>query len=259
MSKFIAVANQKGGVGKTTCAINLGLHFAEKGKKVLFLDFDSQNDLGDSLANEECRSPDYLNGKSLANGINMFKADITPEPIVINENVHLIGADKGMVNITQDNIFHAADSLDRIKDNYDYIFIDCPPSADMLQHAALLISQKLLIISEPDPLAIKGVDELIQTSRKTKRLNSALEVAGIILNSVAGQSNNLQKKSINDLREKYGELVLNSEIKRTVRVKEALEEGKALFQTNPKTAKDFGFIAACDEVFTRINGDEVSA
>lgn len=255
MSKFIAVANQKGGVGKTTCAINIGLYFASKGKKVLFLDFDSQNDLGDSLDNEACKAPDYLNGKSFANGINMFKADITPEPIVINENVHLIGADKGMVNISQDNIFHAADSLDRIKNNYDYIFIDCPPSADMLQHAALLLSQKLLIISEPDPLAIKGVDELIQTARKTKRLNPDLEVAGIILNSVAGQSNNLQKDSINALRKEYGELVLTNEIKRTVRVKEALKEGKALFQTNPKTAQEFGFIATSEEVYERLTAE----
>ncbi|WP_141106709.1 ParA family protein, partial [Vibrio parahaemolyticus] len=116
------------------------------------------------------------------NAYNLFENPVKAKPFEVSENVHVIGGDKRMGNITQDQILNVAESIDLIKDDYDYILIDCPPAANSLQHAALLVASKLLIISQAQKMSIKGVNELVKTSRQIRRMNPELEVLGIVLN-----------------------------------------------------------------------------
>ncbi|HHX8683138.1 TPA: ParA family protein [Vibrio diabolicus] len=252
MSIIMAIANQKGGVGKTTCTYNFGISIANQGNKCLFLDFDPQNNLGGSIAPEMVENPEYTSVSCLHNAYNLFENPVKAKPFEVSENVHVIGGDKRMGNITQSQILNVAESIDLIKDDYDYIFIDCPPAANALQHAALLVASKLLIISQAQKMSIKGVNELVKTSRQIRRMNPDLEVLGIVLNLIEANITNDQREQEAELRKEYGNLVFENKLIKTTRVSEALNQGKALIETNPKAADKFGFTAVCDELCKRM-------
>ncbi|MDC5713085.1 ParA family protein, partial [Vibrio europaeus] len=144
MSIIISIANQKGGVGKTSVCINLGKTMSMQGKRCLFLDFDPQNNLGDALAPELASMEGFDNGEHPSNVLYMFSGVVQAQPYVVNEFIHVMGSSKKLASVTQDNMYDFADSLDEIKANYDYIFIDCPPSVGALQHTALAVSDRTL-------------------------------------------------------------------------------------------------------------------
>ncbi|WP_318419501.1 ParA family protein [Photobacterium leiognathi] len=257
MGKVISVANQKGGVGKTTVLINAGLYMASLGKKILFLDIDPQNNLVISLSPELADDPDFKKGAHPAHNINMFEwegdSPFKPVPYEISENVHIIGTSKLSGNVTQNSIYNLADSLDLIKDKYDYIFIDSPPSAGTLQHAALSIADALIIVSQPQKLSVKGVDDLMNTVRQVqRRMNPDLRLLGIIINQVKRPPSKTQTHHVTLLKDKYGELIFSDYLYDTVRVTESMAEGKSLIEYSPKHAKDFGFYSFTDEFVLRL-------
>lgn len=253
MGKIIAIANQKGGVGKTSVTINLGKTMASQGKRCLFLDFDPQNNLGDALAPELASMQGFANGDHPSNVFFMFSGIVEAQPFVVSENIHVMGSSKKLANVTQDNIFDFADSLDKIKDRYDFIFIDCPPSVGALQHTALAVSEKVLIISQAQGQSIKGVHKLMTTqSQIKKRLNPQLEVVGIVINLSERPETKNQIEKEAELRKDYPSLVFESKLYKTVRVSEALENGQALVEYAPSHAEKFGFNAFADEFLTRL-------
>lgn len=257
MAKVVSVANQKGGVGKTTVLVNAGLHMASLGKKILFLDIDPQNNLVISLAPMLAEDPDFKKGSHLAHNINMFEWEgdepFVPVPYEISENVHIIGTSKLSGNVTQSSIYNLADSLDLIKNHYDYVFIDSPPSAGTLQHAALSIADALIIVSQPQKLSVKGVDDLMTTVRQVqRRMNPDLKLLGIIINQVKRPASKAQTQHIELLKDKYGELLFTDNLYDTVRVTESMGEGKSLAEYAPKQADDFGFTTFTNEFVERL-------
>lgn len=258
MGKIISVANQKGGVGKTTVLVNAGLHMASLGKRVLFLDIDPQNNLVMCLAPELAEDADFKKGVHPAHNINMFEWEgdkpFIPTPHRITDNVHIIGTSKLSGNVTQNSIYNLADSLDLIKDSYDYVFIDSPPSAGTLQHAALSIANALIIVSQPQKLSVKGVEDLMTTVRQVqRRMNPDLKLLGIVINQVKRPASKAQTLHIDMLRDKYGTLVFNENLYDTVRVTESMGEGKSLSDYSSKSADDFGFTAFYNEFVERLN------
>nr|WP_014343650.1 ParA family protein [Aliivibrio fischeri]AEY78236.1 chromosome-partitioning ATPase [Aliivibrio fischeri] len=257
MGKVVSVANQKGGVGKTTVLVNAGLHIASLGKKVLFLDIDPQNNLVISLAPDLAEHPDFKKGSHPAHNINMFEWEgnepFMPIPYEISDNVHIIGTSKLSGNVTQNSIYNLADSLDLIKDRYDYIFIDSPPSAGTLQHAALSIADALIIVSQPQKLSVKGVDDLMMTVRQVqRRMNPDLKLLGIVINQVKRPPSKTQTVHVNLLREQYGNLVFNENLYDTVRVTESMAQGMSMQEFSAKAAQDFGFSGFYDEFISRL-------
>ncbi len=257
MGKVISVANQKGGVGKTTVLVNSGLHMASLGKKVLFLDIDPQNNLVISLAPMLAEDPEFKKGSHPAHNINMFEwtgdEPFVPIPYEISENVHIIGTSKLSGNVTQSSIYNLADSLDLIKGQYDYVFIDSPPSAGTLQHAALSIADALIIVSQPQKLSVKGVDDLMMTVRQVqRRMNPDLKLLGIVINQVKRPASKAQTQQIDLLKKQYGDLLFPDNLYDTVRVTESMGEGKSLVEYAPKQADDFGFVTFTDEFVARL-------
>ncbi|MEZ9750885.1 ParA family protein [Vibrio sp. 10N.261.51.A1] len=253
MSKIIAIANQKGGVGKTSVTVNFGLPMSDNNKRCLFLDFDPQRNLTKVLAPDLAIDEDFLIGNHHASVINMFESTIKATPYKVRENVHIIGGNKKLTNINQDNIFNMADSLDLIKDEYDFIFIDCPPSST-LQHAALAVANALLIVTELEKLSVDGVDELITTSRQVKRrLNPSLEILGIVPNFKERIKINVQEEYQNKLQETYGELLFKAHLYKTTKVKESISVGQTLHDMTPKLSEKFGFDAAVQEFRSRLD------
>ncbi|WP_318493144.1 ParA family protein [Photobacterium leiognathi] len=257
MGKIIAVANQKGGVGKTTVLLNAGKGLAKCGYKTLFLDIDPQNNLAFSLAPGLVEDPDFKRGSHPAHNINMFEwateEPFKPTPYSISENIDIIGTSKLIGNVTQNNIFNLADSLDLIKDQYDYILIDSPPSAGTLQHAALAIADELIIVTQPQKMSVKGVEDLMNTFRQVKRrLNPNLELVGIAINQVKRPSSRSQKEYISLLKDEYRELIFDSFLYETVRVSEAMAEGKSMLEYSVKDARHYGFETFTNEFLTRL-------
>ncbi|WP_018694182.1 ParA family protein [Algicola sagamiensis] len=191
MGKIIAVANQKGGVGKTTTTDNLAQRIAEKGKKVLVIDNDPQASLTDALINSEQIKKVIKHEKNRTkpgscNSCLLYLEGEIPEPIEIKKNFYLIGASKHLAesgtNSEFDMICEFMDKLDFFSGQYDYIFIDCPPSATIFQTAALSSADYVLIPTELTASGLRGIEEQKQSIKKIKRrVNTRLDLLGIVI------------------------------------------------------------------------------
>ena len=240
-TQIIAIANQKGGVGKTTTCANLGIGLAQAGKKVLLIDGDPQGSLTISLGNPQ---PDKLPftlsdamGKILmdqpirtgegilhhAEGIDLMPADI-----------QLSGMEVSLVNaMSRETILRQY--LDTLKGQYSHILIDCQPSLGMLTVNALAAANRIIIPVQAEYLPAKGLEQLLSTVNKVKRqINPKLQIDGILLTMVDSRTN-FAKEISALLRETYGSKikVFGTEIPHSVRAKEISAEGKSIFAHDP--------------------------
>lgn len=241
-TQIIAIANQKGGVGKTTTCANLGIGLAQEGKKVLLIDGDPQGSLSISLG---CSRPDTLPvtlsdmmskvltdsliqpGKGIlhhAEGVDLMPADI-----------QLSGMEASLVNaMSRETILRQY--LDTVKRDYTHILIDCQPSLGMLTVNALAAANRVLIPVQAEYLPAKGLEQLLQTISKVRRqINPKLQIDGILLTMVDGRTN-FAKEISALLRETYGSKikVFGSEIPHSVRAKEISAEGKSIYAHDPE-------------------------
>ena len=240
-TQIIAIANQKGGVGKTTTCANLGIGLAQAGKKVLLIDADPQGSLSISLGYPQ---PDRL-PITLS---DMMGKILTDEPINISEgilhhaegvdimpaDIQLSGMEVSLVNaMSRETILRQY--INAVKDKYSHILIDCQPSLGMLTVNALAAANRIIIPVQAEYLPVKGLEQLLQTINKVRRqLNPKLKIDGILLTMVDNRTNFAKEIAIL-LRQTYGNTikVFNTEIPHSVRAKEISAEGKSIFSHDP--------------------------
>lgn len=256
MCKVIAIANQKGGVGKTTTTSNLGIGLAKQGKKVLLIDADAQGSLTASLG---IREPDRLEitlATIMASIIN--DEEIKPEYGILRHeegvdfmpgNIELSGLETSLVNVMSRETIRRT-YIEQQKDRYDYILIDCMPSLGMITINAFASADSILIPVQAAYLPVKGLEQLIKTIGKVKRqINPKLEIEGILLTMVDNRTNYARDIS-NLLIENYGSRVriFENSIPLSVRAAEMSAEGVSIYQHDPNGKVASAYQSLTEEV-----------
>ena len=234
--EVIAIANQKGGVGKTTTTFNLGVALAKQGKKVLLIDADPQGNLTTYMGWRDDEIPITLN--------SIMKNSIYDEPINIKEsilshkeNIDLIPSDIELSTIEMALVnamsreYTMRNCIKDIKDKYDYILIDCQPSLGMITINALACADSVVIPVTPQFLAAKGMSQLLMTvSKIRKQINPNLKIGGILL-TIVDKRTNLSKETQQQLQENYGSIVrlYDTQIPQAVKVAESTSHGESIF------------------------------
>ena len=235
--KVIAIANQKGGVGKTTTTFNLGVALKNQGKKVLVVDADPQGDLTTYMGYNESQLKTTL--AQLMESV-IYDSQLDTKLAILNneEGIDLIPSDLDL-SATEAMLVNAMSReitirtiLNDVKKDYDYILIDCMPSLGMLTINALACSDKIIIPVQDHFLAAKGMGHLLKTVSRVKRtINPTLEVGGILLTLVNSRTN-VSKETIQDLKETYGKAIklYSSHIPLAVKTTESTSRGESIFK-----------------------------
>ena len=254
MCKVIAIANQKGGVGKTTTTVNLGIGLARKGKRVVLIDADPQGSMTVSLGIDEPDKIEYSLANVLMDVVNEEEIDYAKIILKHEENIDFIpanielaGLEVSMVNVMSRELVMKR-FISNIKENYDYILIDCMPSLGQLTINALAAADSVIIPVQAQYLSLKGLEQLYDTCRKIRtQINPDLKIEGILPTMVDNRTNYAREVTAK-LRENYGSgmKVFQTEIPHSVRAAETSAEGKSIFAHDPK-----GKVAAAYEQFTR--------
>ncbi|MCI9598350.1 MAG: ParA family protein [Firmicutes bacterium] len=238
MGKAIAIFNQKGGVGKTTTNINLAACLALKGKKILVIDIDPQGNTtsGIGLSKKELGNTSYeilieknIDTKSAIVETQVKNLDIIPA------SVQLAGAEVELIQL-QGREKRLKNALDQVKPEYDYIFIDCPPSLGLLTINSLTAVDSVLIPIQCEFYALEGVSQLMSTIEIVKKsMNPKLEIQGVILSMFDGRTN-LSIQVVEEVKKYFKEKVYTTVIPRNVRLAEAPSYGLPIMQYDPKSA-----------------------
>ena len=246
-TQIIAIANQKGGVGKTTTCANLGIGLVQAGKKVLLIDGDPQGSLTISLGHPQ---PDKL-PFTLSDAMGRIEGILHhPEGVdLMPADIQLSGMEVSLVNaMSRETILRQY--LDTLKGQYSHILIDCQPSLGMLTVNALAAANRVIIPVQAEYLPAKGLEQLLQMINKVKRqINPKLQIDGILLTMVDNRTN-FAKEIAALLRETYGSKikVFGTEIPHSVRAKEISAEGKSIFAHDPNGKVAEGYKNLTQEV-----------
>ncbi|MBA7577660.1 Sporulation initiation inhibitor protein Soj [subsurface metagenome] len=247
--QIIALTNQKGGVGKTTCAINIGAGLNELRKRVLLIDLDPQAHLTYSLGipAHELNNTVY----ELLRGTVILKETIIERNglSLVPSSLNLSGAEIEFSGVAGRE-FLLKESVEGLK-KYDYVFIDCPPSLGLLTLNALTTAQEVYIPLQTEFLALQGMTKLLETINIVKkRLNKDLEIAGIIATRFDNRKN-LNREVVDKIKEYFGNKLFNALIRDNISLAEAPSFGKTIFEykSNSYGAKDY--LDLCREIIKR--------
>ena len=228
MGKIISIINQKGGVGKTTTAVNLSAYLADKGYKVLLIDTDSQGNATSGLSKKvKFRSDLYevlLNDEIIENAI--VKTDVR-KLFLLPASIDLAGAEIEMVSLPRRE-FLLKEKLQSIKDDYDFILMDCPPSLGLMTLNTLVASEFVLIPIQAEFYALEGLSQLVKTIKSvTRRLNPSLDILGILLTMFDGRTN-LSIQVAEEVKRYFGTKLFKTVIPRSIKLSEAPGFGESV-------------------------------
>ncbi|MBA3971429.1 MAG: ParA family protein [Bacteroidetes bacterium] len=251
MGKIIAIANQKGGVGKTTTAINLAAGLAVEEKKVLLIDADPQGN-----ATSGAGIPRVMSRKTLYHSIimnesleNIILPTELPLLFVLPSDKNLAGAEIELVE-AENREYRLKQILGKIKEKFDYIIIDCPPSLGLLTINSLTAADSLLVPIQCEYFALEGVTELFDTLARLRRgLNPQLTIEGLLL-TMYDERTNLSGAVAQDLRDFYGKQVLKTVIPRNVRLAEAPSYGKPIILYDIRSKGAESYIQLAKEILS---------
>ena len=248
MGKIIAVANQKGGVGKTTTSVNLSAAFAEMGKKVLLIDCDPQGNATSGLGIEkdglELSIYDALINDTPMEEIilqTQFGLDMVPSVIA------LAGAEVELVNL-DDKQYRLKKAVELIKDKYDYILIDCPPSLGHVTLNALTAADSVLLPLQCEFYALEGLSQLLSTVQLVQeQLNGDLRIEGLVLTMYDSRTN-LAEQVVEEVKTHFPDMVYATKIPRNVRLSEAPSFGKPIFAYASSSKGAQAYMSLAEEV-----------
>lgn len=258
MGKVISVANQKGGVGKTTTTVNLGTIIAKKGKKVLLIDADPQGNASSGLGVE--KDVEYSTYDILVNDTKL--EDTIQDTIIKNlkvcpANMSLAGAEVELVSMMSREQ-RLKEKLDEIKDQFDYIFIDCPPSLGLITLNSFTASDSVLIPVQCEYFALEGLGQLLNTVNLVKKhLNKDIEIEGALL-TMYDIRTNLSNQVVKEVKKYFNNKVYKNVIPRNVRVSEAPSYGMPITEYDPKSKGAKAYTKFARE-FLKINEEEKKA
>ncbi len=250
--KVIAVANRKGGVGKTTTAINIATAMAAIGKQVLVLDLDPQGNATTSMGlnKKTCALSSY---DVLINNVaasEVVKNTEIPGFSILPSSPALAGAEIELINAPKRE-YVLRRALQPLSPIFDYILIDCPPSLNLITINALVAADSVIVPLQCEFLALEGLTDLIKNINQIKKsFNSALQVQGIVL-TMFDRRNNLSSMVENDVRQYFGHLVYQTVIPRSVRISEAPSHGKPILIYDFKSVGAQAYINLAKEVLQR--------
>ena len=254
MGRIIAIANQKGGVGKTTTSINLSACLAEAGKKVLVIDLDPQGNCtsGFGLNKNEMENTVYeliLGNCSLKQ--SMQNVDGIDNLQIIPSNVNLAGAEIELLDVEHDREYILKNEIDYVKDDYDFIIIDCPPSLNMLTVNAMTTADTVLVPIQCEYYALEGRSQLIHTINLVQeRLNPELQIEGIVF-TMYDVRTNLSNQVVETVKENLDTKIYNTMIPRNIRLAEAPSYGIPINMYDSKSAGAESYRNLAKEIIAR--------
>ena len=241
MGKILSVANQKGGVGKTTTTVNLSAGLACRGKKVLIIDADPQGNATSAVGvDKECELSTY---DVLVNEVDIkdvIQPTIVKKLYVCPSNINLAGAEVQLVSMVSREL-RLKEQLDKVKDEFDYILIDCPPSLGLITLNAFTASDSVLIPVQCEYYALEGLGQLLNTIELVKkRMNKSLRVEGALLTMYDARTN-LSNQVVKEVKNYFGDRVYKNVIPRNVKLSEAPSYGLpiTLYDARSKGAKSY--------------------
>ena len=251
-TKIIAIINQKGGVGKSTTAINLAAALGSLGKQVLLVDLDPQGNSSSGLGIEK-NEVEYCIYDVLLNDVPIEEViipDVYEGLDVVPATINLAGAEVELVSeMAREN--RLKDAVGSMRGRYDYILIDCPPSLGLLTINALVAADKLLIPIQCEFYALEGVTKLLESMKRVKtRLNPTLDIYGVLLTMYDSRTT-LSKQVVDEVRNYFGRVVFDTLIPRTVKLSEAPSYGMPITEYDPQGRGSISYTELAKEVIAR--------
>ena len=249
MGRIIAIANQKGGVGKTTTSINLSASLAAKGKKVLVIDTDPQGNTTSGFGIEKNELEDTIYELILGECSirDCIISNVIKNVSVVPSNVNLAAAEIELIGVDKKE-FILKNEVDYVKDDYDFIIIDCPPSLNMLTINSMTTADSVLVPIQCEYYALEGLSQLIHTINLVKeRLNPNLNIDGVVFTMYDSRTN-LSMQVVENVKQNLNQKVYNTLIPRNIRLAEAPSYGMPINMYDPKSAGAEAYTQLAEEV-----------